>query len=54
MAKHSCNSEITELDNVLLCQENILAFYITVKDLAIVNVLHPEANLSEPVHYLGL
>ena len=54
MAKHSCNSKITKLDNILLRQENVLALDISVKNLSIVDVLHPKADLSEPVHYLGL
>lgn len=54
MAKDSCDSEITELDDILLCQEDVLTLDVSMKNLSIMNVFHTEANLSEPVHDLRL
>ena len=54
MAKNASDSEITELDDVLFGEEDVLALYIAMQNLSVMHVLHSKANLSEPVHDLGL
>jgi hypothetical protein len=54
MAKDASDSEITELDDVLLGKEDVLALDIAMKNLSVMHVLHSKANLSEPVHDLRL
>ena len=54
MAKDASDSEITELDDVLLGEEDVLALDIAMQNLSVMHVLHSQANLSEPVHDLGL
>ena len=53
MAQNSCNSEVSEFDEALLRQENILAFYVSVQNFAVMHVLHSKTNLSEPVKDLS-
>lgn len=47
-----CDSKITDLDNTLFSQEDILGLEVSVNDLPVVNVLHAQANLSKPVEHL--
>lgn len=54
MSKDASNAEISQLDNVLLCEEHVLALDVSVEDLAIVHVLHAQADLRKPVHDLRL
>ena len=52
MLQDLSDSEIPNFDNALFGQEDILAFQVSVKNLPIVNVLHAEAQLSEPFQNL--
>ena len=54
VAKDSCNAEIAKFDDVLLCNKDILALDVSVEDLAVVDMLHAETDLSEPIHDLRL
>ena len=54
MAKDASDSEITELDDVLLREEDVLALDIAMKNLTVVHVLHAQTYLREPVHDLRL
>ena len=52
--EHFCDSEISNLDKSSLGQEDILTLQVTVDDLPIMDVLHSQANLGEPVKHLIL
>lgn len=52
MPKHACNSKVTQLNYVLLRKKDVLAFYVSVEDLPVMNVLHAETDLCEPIHDL--
>ena len=54
MLKNSCNTEITKLDNALLCHEHILALDVSVQNLSVMHMLHAQTNLSKPIQNLGL
>lgn len=49
MLKHPGDSKVTNLDDTLFCQENVLAFDISVQNFTVMDVLHSEAYLGKPV-----
>lgn len=49
-----CDAEVANLDDLFGSQEHILALQVPMNDLPIVDMLHPQANLSEPVQDLRL
>ena len=48
MFKHLCNTKITELNDLILCEEYILTFQISMQDFSIMDMLYCERNLCEP------
>ena len=54
MSQHPRDSEISQLNDVLLGNEDILALDVSMQNLAVVDVLHAQTYLGEPVHNLGL
>ena len=54
LRQYFSDSEIADLDKALLSHEDILTFKVTVNYFAIMNVLHSEAYLSEPIEDLVL
>lgn len=53
-AENTGNTEIAQLDHVVLSEENVLGFEISVQYLPIVNVLQCKANLGEPIENVVL
>jgi len=51
MRKNSSNSKISEFDDILLGQEDVLGLEISMDDLPIVNMLNRQTNLSEHVQH---
>jgi hypothetical protein len=52
--QHFGNAKVAKFDNSSLRQKYILCFQISVQDLAIVHMLHRQADLREPVQNLIL
>ena len=52
--ENASDAEVPELDDVTLCEEDILALEISVQHLAVVAVLDCETDLCEPVEDLVL
>jgi hypothetical protein len=50
--QHFGNPEVSYLDDTLLGNENVLAFKVSVKNLTVVDVLHAQTDLCEPVENL--
>lgn len=52
--QHPGNAKVPNLDQALLGQEYVLALDVAMQYLSVVDVLHAEANLGEPVQDLVL
>ena len=53
MSQNSSNTKVTKFDNILFRNEHILAFDVSVQDLAIMYMLHTKTDLGKPIHDLG-
>jgi hypothetical protein len=54
MLKDSCDTEVSNLDLVILGHEDVLSLQITMQNLSIMNVLDSKSHLHEPVKDLIL
>lgn len=53
MGQNSGDTEISQLDHTSFRQEDILTFDVSMKNLPVVDVFHPQAELCEPVENLA-